>query len=89
MLYTLLDLHIFCIFCVSLQVAGSKNDLYLNVTECYNVSLFIINECGLSNVSNAVSFPSLEAQNSLSESLLYTYAQYTYFILLHYPYCLV
>jgi hypothetical protein len=49
-----------------LLVAGSKNDLYLNVTECYNVSLFIINECGLSNVSNAVSFPSLEAQNSLN-----------------------
>jgi hypothetical protein len=40
-----------------LLYAGKENVLDLNTTECYNVSIAIINECGVSNFSKERVFP--------------------------------
>ena len=38
------------------QYAGARNELDLKVTDCYNVSLAVINECGMSDYSAITSF---------------------------------
>jgi hypothetical protein len=60
-----------------LLYAGKENVLDLNTTECYNVSIAIINECGVSNFSKERVFPQQEPFTLKSVTLEVTALQDT------------